>query len=612
MPKEEVRYSGQRLSAIHSGNEQLQRLWLSQEDVSYAGETLCGLGNCKPHWLQRFASPKTYLLIFSFVSLTQGAYITYFAGILSTIEKRFAFKSKTAGILLIADNISPIITGALVGFYGGSGHRPRWLAAGMILSSLSCLTSALPYMVFGSGTHLRSKSSDFLTEPQAQFCTLKRSQEGCTTSVVSATVPAIVLLFLGNFLQGFGAIAFYSVGTPYLDDNVRKNDSPLYFGTLFALRLFGPALGFLLSSACLGVYENPWTTPDFGPEDPRWIGAWWLGFVVLGCTSGVLSLPLLLFPRHLKHKEVMPSERTNDRPKKLLLKGTLTMFTMVVGNVGGGAVIKKVKPSPRYLTGYLVAVGIITLGGLLASMFLGCSSFYMPGTTVLNNRLNLVNQCNQNCNCTTEVFEPLCGPDNRAIYFSPCHAGCTSNENLQDRDSIYTNCSCVHNHKKELVIASTTRSYCPFHCGMFVPYIIILCVAKVVSSTASVADTLLILRSVEPGDKSLACGTLEALWSVAAFIPYPMVYGSITDSACLVWEERCGETGNCWIYDYEKFRYYLHGATFVFLGLGTFFEVIVFLLSSRLKNLYSEEDENVVENNENKARNEDISLTQET
>ncbi|XP_022238152.1 solute carrier organic anion transporter family member 4C1-like [Limulus polyphemus] len=485
MSKVEVKFSG-----ASSGDK---RLSLSPEDFSVTDvdETLCGLGTCKPHWLQRFASPKAYLLIFSFVSLTQGAYITYFAGILSTIEKRFTFKSKITGILLIADNISPIITGALVGFYGGSGHRPRWLAAGMLLSSLSCFICALPYMLFGPGTHLQSRTSDFLAEPPTQFCTVKGSQEVCTMSLVSSTIPAIVLLFVGNFLQGFGAIAFYSVGTPYLDDNVKKQDSPLYFGALFALRLFGPALGFLLSSACLGVYENPGTNPDFGLEDPRWIGAWWLGFVVLGCTSGVLSLPILLFPRHLKDIEVKPNRRTNDGPKKVFLKdlpkallrlfknpilvchslaanmimigilgymitlprylenqfrksassasfytGTLTMFTMVVGNAGGGAVIKKVKPRPRYLTGYLVAVRIITLGGLLASMFLGCSSIYMPGTTVESNRLNLVNQCNQNCNCTTEVFEPLCGPDGRAIYFSPCHAGCTGSEDLRETNSL--------------------------------------------------------------------------------------------------------------------------------------------------------------------------------
>jgi organic anion transporter 2B/organic anion transporter 3A len=36
------------------------------------------------------------------------------------------------------------------------------------------------------------------------------------------------------------------------------------------------------------------------PRDPRWIGAWWLGFVVFGIASLFLALPLALFPRQLK------------------------------------------------------------------------------------------------------------------------------------------------------------------------------------------------------------------------------------------------------------------------------------------------------------------------
>lgn len=36
------------------------------------------------------------------------------------------------------------------------------------------------------------------------------------------------------------------------------------------------------------------------PRDPRWIGAWWLGFVVVGAVSILLSIPLPFFPRRLK------------------------------------------------------------------------------------------------------------------------------------------------------------------------------------------------------------------------------------------------------------------------------------------------------------------------
>ena len=39
---------------------------------------------------------------------------------------------------------------------------------------------------------------------------------------------------------------------------------------------------------------------DIGPEDPRFIGAWWLGLVILGFISMFIAVPMMCFPRTLK------------------------------------------------------------------------------------------------------------------------------------------------------------------------------------------------------------------------------------------------------------------------------------------------------------------------
>lgn len=36
----------------------------------------------------------------------------------------------------------------------------------------------------------------------------------------------------------------------------------------------------------------------------------------------------------------------------------------------------------------------------------------------------LDNECNTNCGCDTQKFEPVCGTDS-VLYFTPCHAGCS-------------------------------------------------------------------------------------------------------------------------------------------------------------------------------------------
>jgi hypothetical protein len=38
--------------------------------------------------------------------------------------------------------------------------------------------------------------------------------------------------------------------------------------------------------------------------------------------------------------------------------------------------------------------------------------------------IGLASQCNAPCHCNTDVFKPVCD-ENRTLYFSPCHAGCT-------------------------------------------------------------------------------------------------------------------------------------------------------------------------------------------
>nr|XP_042910036.1 solute carrier organic anion transporter family member 74D-like [Parasteatoda tepidariorum] len=110
------------------------------------------------------------------------------------------------------------------------------------------------------------------------------------------------------------------------------------------------------------------------------------------------------------------------------------------------------------------------------------------------------------------------------------------------------------------------------------------------SSTTGVASALVFLRCVDPADKSAALGALSGVYSILAFIPYPILFGALSDSCCLVWEHSCGKTGNCWIYDIEKFRYMLHGVSAIFIFLGSCTDIVVWYLSPRLKNIYSDEE----------------------
>lgn len=73
-------------------------------------------------------------------------------------------------------------------------------------------------------------------------------------------------------------------------------------------------------------------------------------------------------------------------------------------------------------------------------------------------------------------------------------------------------------------------------------------------------DILLSYRAVPEEDKSLALGVQSSVNSLAAWIPAPIVYGTLIDSACRVWEypngipENPDWRGYCLEYDNEAYR----------------------------------------------------------
>ncbi|KAG1714635.1 Solute carrier organic anion transporter family member 5A1 [Nymphon striatum] len=75
------------------------------------------------------------------------------------------------------------------------------------------------------------------------------------------TAPAVLILFLGNFINGIGSTSFYVIGSSYLDDSINKSTAPFYFGIMSSVRLFGPTLGFLLSASLLKHFEDPSAFP---------------------------------------------------------------------------------------------------------------------------------------------------------------------------------------------------------------------------------------------------------------------------------------------------------------------------------------------------------------
>ncbi|VDO83391.1 unnamed protein product [Onchocerca flexuosa] len=65
-----------------------------------------------------------------------------------------------------------------------------------------------------------------------------------------------IMIFSGLLILGVGRTMPYSLGLPLIDDNVKRQNLPLYFGGMFFIRMLGPFLGFLIGSIVNNYYYS--------------------------------------------------------------------------------------------------------------------------------------------------------------------------------------------------------------------------------------------------------------------------------------------------------------------------------------------------------------------
>lgn len=109
----------------------------------------------------------------------------------------------------------------------------------------------------------------------------------------------MLVFMIAMVLIGCGGTPIFTLGTTYIDDHVPKESSSMYMGCMYSMVAFGLVCGFLLGGFFINVHENAFgtglTPPDIFPGHPKWIGAWWAGFILLGLLLLVVSTCGYLF-----------------------------------------------------------------------------------------------------------------------------------------------------------------------------------------------------------------------------------------------------------------------------------------------------------------------------
>jgi sodium-independent organic anion transporter len=448
--------------------------------------------------MQRFADPKFYLFLFSIVSILGAFIFAYLTVVLSTIEKEFGLQSKEAAWVYSGNEISQIFLLVVLPLIGKVRRRPLWLGLANVVSAMGTLLIALPHFTArGSTFHLEKKSGE-------DFCD-GTVEENCEDGEQAKDFFSMSIIFIGIFITGIGNSLFWTLGLPYIDDNSKKKDSPLRMSFAMAARVVGPSLGFMMGAALLKVYVNPNVDPGFDEDDPRWIGAWWIGFIIIALLTLFFGPWLTLFPGELptaqsdddveKEVDVDPAnikewaQEFKVVTKRLLtnriyvlnLLSTLTVLFGVVGffqffpkylefqfqqrastsgGIGGlgnifisligiitsGFVMSKYKFKARTIAAFSALCMLLGAIAFTSVSFISCNPVQVYG---LKTSYAEASPCTTSCGCENVEYYPVCSMDGLTQFSSPCHAGCASSNQSVELDkkgkprTLYWDCKCA-------------------------------------------------------------------------------------------------------------------------------------------------------------------------
>uniref|UniRef100_A0A8C6XGN4 Solute carrier organic anion transporter family member n=1 Tax=Naja naja TaxID=35670 RepID=A0A8C6XGN4_NAJNA len=372
------------------------------------------------------------------------------------------------------------------------------------------------------------------------------------------------------------------------------------FGIIFAATALGPAIAFILGSFMLRFYVDIDKVSSaevlITNKDPRWVGAWWLGFIFAAkmpkevrthrTTSKAEEassrrsemsskkkqdlFPVVLL-RNLKNPifvmvvlamvnlsamiaglstflaKFLEQQFTLSASMANMILGAINIPGAMLGIILGGAIMKSSNFSLQQATILCIfSMAFCTLFDV-PLLFLGCPTQMIAG---LDYSGSLTPE--SPCNCSLSFFNPVCGQD-LMEYISPCFAGCTKlNINPITKAINYTECNCILVNG---AIGYAKPGHCRSSCGHFLmPFILIsqsipnpVCIFL-----PSQIFLLRAFRSVKKQDKSFALGLQFLLLRLLAWLPAPMVYGSAIDTACLLWQYKCKKRASCRYYDHTR------------------------------------------------------------
>ncbi|XP_041834144.1 solute carrier organic anion transporter family member 1C1-like [Melanotaenia boesemani] len=272
---------------------------------------------------------KLFLVSLAFVYFAKAFCGAYLKSSITQIERRFDIPSSLIGVIDGSFEMGNLLVIAFVSYFGAKLHRPRLIGIGCLIMTIGTFLIALPHFFQGpykyetSLSHntevnntksimpCQSNHSMFDSNDKLDELTKKDCEKAAGSSMW-------IYIFVGNMLRGIGETPIMPLGVSYLDDFSREENTPFYLACIHTVGILGPMVGFMMGSFLAKIYVDigfvDLDSITITHKDSRWVGAWWLGFIVTGTVILLSSIPFFFLPKSLPKQG---QEKTKSKSTEL-------------------------------------------------------------------------------------------------------------------------------------------------------------------------------------------------------------------------------------------------------------------------------------------------------
>ncbi|XP_072042241.1 solute carrier organic anion transporter family member 2A1-like [Amphiura filiformis] len=278
----------------------------------------CGCGpSWSPSWLQFLRWPPLVVFFIWIVCVPTFMNRSYFGATLTSVERQFGLSSSQSALLASLPSISGAILVVFITYIADRISKPRVLALSFVFVALGNICTALPHflsepldtdaLLDGKRVLIGSLTGNSSTQNLCLMDDAIEAETNSTNSCEEEPVGFRGLIWwavIGQILLGVGFAAINPIFITYIDDLAGRNRQRfVIYYTIYALiYIWSPACGFFLGSIAEEYYVDFERIPDgripvLSQSDPRWIGAWWVGFAIVGVYTLLAAVPMALLPK---------------------------------------------------------------------------------------------------------------------------------------------------------------------------------------------------------------------------------------------------------------------------------------------------------------------------